>query len=233
MSEAAQTLTLTLCRWADPAEAPFTEPVFLFDSDELPEDLGNASIVLRDGGAKRARDLLTRGATRVLLGDVALKDSSVVASLAKGMGSEKVGLWVPARRMTVSWALDTESNADFSCITPSRGKPAWEALLSNGNPTGADVTWWILQMFERGASMALIAADFSDNADLNICAEIAEQHGSRLWLTPLSRPDAPLRPWVEFGGVRNLVLPAGEPCHAERIAALVQTFTPMEASATA
>ncbi|MEJ2123427.1 MAG: hypothetical protein P8Y47_01140 [Alphaproteobacteria bacterium] len=231
MNEVAQ--AFTLCRWANPVEAPFTEAVFLFDSDDLPEDLSNASVVLRDRGAERARDLLTRGAARVLLGDAALKDSGVVASLAKEIGTEKVGLWVPVRRMTVSWALDTVSNADFSCITPSRGKLAWEALLSNGTPTGADVTWWITQMFERGASMALIAADLHDDADLNICAEIAEQHGSRLWLTPLSRPDAPLRPWVEFGHVRNLVLPVGEPCHAEKMAALVQMFTPMEASATA
>lgn len=231
MNEAAQTFTLS--RWADPAEAPFSEPVFLFDSDDLPEDLANASIILRASSAERARDLLTRGVTRVLLGDAALKDSSVVATLAKEVGSEKVGLWVPVRRMAVSWALDRESNADFSCITPSRGKPAWEALLSNGVSTGVDVTWWLTQMFERGASMALIAADFSDNADLNICAEIAEQHGSRLWLTPLSRPDAHLRPWVEFGGVRNLVLPVGEPCHAERMTALVQTLTQTEASMTA
>ncbi len=231
MNDTAQIFTLS--RWVDLAEAPFSEPVFLFDGDDLPEDLSNVSIILRERGAERARELLARGATRVLLGDVALKDSGVVASLAKETGVEKVGLWVPVRRMAVSWALDRESNADFSCITPSRGKPAWEALLSNGTPTGADVTWWIAQMFERDASMALVAADLHDNADLNICAEIAEQHDSRLWLTPLSRPDADLRPWVEFGGVRNLVLPAGEPCHAERLAALAQTYAPMEASMTA
>ena len=63
---------ITLRRWAEPEDGPFAEPVFLFDSDDLPEELSRVSVVLRSAGLERARELLARGAERVLAGEAAL-----------------------------------------------------------------------------------------------------------------------------------------------------------------
>jgi hypothetical protein len=55
--------------------------------------------------------------------------------------------------------------------------------------------------------MALISVDMQDD-DLNICAGLIEQHGDKLWFTTRNQPDADLEPWVRWGQVRQLVLPA-------------------------
>jgi hypothetical protein len=219
MTSDAPTPALTICRWAEPQHAPFAAPVFMFDADGLPEDLTRVSVVLPRGNADRARELAARNAARVLLGDAAVRDSGIVAPLARELGEERLGLWLPVRRMAVSWSLDTESNADFRCITPSRVKPAWEILLSDGSATGTEAGWWTGQMLARGAGMVLIAAELTGDADLNICAELAEQFAGRLWLTPRTETAADLRPWVQYGHVRNLIIPAG-PTYDEMALAL-------------
>lgn len=205
MNESAPEITLR--RSANPAEGPFAEPVFLFDGDDLPENLVHVSVVLRGGGLERARELLARGAECVLAGQAALLDSNLVEVMSREFGAESVGVWVPAKLMEVSWALDIHSNADFRCITPSYAKPAWEVLKSDGSRSGTDAGWWLGQMLERGASLALLGADIADDTELNLCAELVEQFGSRLWLTPLANPEADLLPWIRFGQVRNLVVP--------------------------
>lgn len=205
MNESAPEITLR--RSANPAEGPFAEPVFLFDGDDLPENLVHVSVVLRGGGLERARELLARGAECVLAGQAALLDSNLVEVMSREFGAESVGVWVPAKLMEVSWALDIHSNADFRCITPSYAKPAWEVLKSDGSRSGTDAGWWLGQMLERGASLALLGADIADDTELNLCAELVEQFGSRLWLTPLANPEADLLPWIQFGQVRNLVVP--------------------------
>ena len=209
---------VTLRRWAKADEGPFTEPVFVFDSDQLPQDLANASVVLADVGLERARELAARGADRVLLGAAALRDGGLVASLCRELGAGRTGVWVPVRPMTVGWTLDFESNADFRCLAPSRVQPAWEVLTSDGRGAGVDAGWWIGKMLERGASMALAAVDVCDDASLNICAELMEQFGPRLWLTPLTHGATDLGPWVRYGHARNLVLPGIE--HYDEAAAL-------------
>ena len=216
---------LIIRRWGEPQNSPFAIPVFVFDGDNLPEDLTNVSVVLPRGGAERARELAARNADRVLLGDAAVGDSGIVAPLAEEFGEEWLGLWLPVRRMAVSWSLDTESNADFRCVTPSRVKPAWEILLSDGSATGTDASWWAGQMLARGAGTMLIAADLTSDADLNICAELAEQFADRLWLTPSTETVTDLRPWVEYGRVRNLVVPAG-PAYDEMTLALTTDPAP-------
>lgn len=195
-------------RWARRDEAPFAEPVFIFDAEGLPEDLSHVSVVLPQGGAARARELARRNAARLILGDAALKDSSIVASLAKEVGEEKVGVWLPVRPMSVSWALDFDSNADFRCLAPSRAKPAWEILTSDGVGSGTDALWWSKEMRARGAAVVLVGADLTGDADLGICAELTEVLRERLWLTSRSDARADMRPWLQYGHVRNLVLPA-------------------------
>lgn len=198
---------ITLCRWANPEDGPFAEPVFVFDGDGLPEDLTHVSVVLRAAGRERARELMARGAARVLLGEAALLDSSLIETLSREFGAGKVGVWVPARRMEVNWALDFTSNADFRCVTPSYAKPAWEVLKSGGSRSGTDAGWWLGQMLERGASLALLGVDIADDADLNLCADLVEQFGPRLWLTPLADFEVDLLPWVMYGQARNLAIP--------------------------
>jgi hypothetical protein len=217
---------ITLCRWANPEDGPFAEPVFIFDGDDLPEDLTQVSVVLRAAGRERARELMARGAARVLLGEAALLDSSLIETLSKELGAEKVGVWVPARRLEVSWALDITSNADFRCVTPSYAKPAWEVLKSDGSRSGTEAGWWLGQMLERGASLALLGVDIADDTGLNLCAELVEQFGARLWLTPLADPDADLLPWVRYGQARNLVIPDIEHYDEAAMLALRQALEP-------
>jgi hypothetical protein len=204
MTDAAPALSVR--RWARNGEGPFAEPVFILDG-ALPADLRNVTVAMPAGGAGRARELAACGADCVLLGDAAMRDSALLASLSAELGEGKVGVWVPARRMSVNWALDFECNADFRCLAPSRVTPAWEILSSTGQGTGTDAGWWIAQMLDRGAAMAVVAVDI-DDAGLNVCAGLTEQFASRLWFTPLHDLEADLRPWVEYGHAANLVLPA-------------------------
>lgn len=217
---------IALCRWANPQDGPFAEPVFIFDGDDLPEDLTHVSVVLRTAGRERASELMARGAARVLLGEAALLDSSLIETLSRELGAEKVGVWVPARRLEVSWALDFTSNADFRCVTPSYAKPAWEMLKSDGSRSGTEAGWWLGQMLERGASLALLGVDIADDTDLNLCAELVEQFGTRLWLTPLADPDADLLPWVLHGQARNLAIPDIEHYDEAAMLALRQALEP-------
>lgn len=216
---------ITLRRWAQSEDGPFAEPVFLFDSDDLPEDLSRVSVVVRSAGLERARELLARGAAQVLPGEAALLDSSLIETLSREFGSERVGVWVPARRQEVSWALDLHSNADFRCVTPSYAKPAWEVLKSDGSGSGTDAGWWLGQMLARGASLALLGADI-DDTDLNLCAELVEQSGACLWLTPLANLEADLLPWIQFGQARNLVIPNSEHYDEAAMLALCQALEP-------
>jgi len=188
-------------------------------------------VVTQAGGAERAGELIACGAGCVLLGDAAMRESTLVAALSAELGEGKVGVWVPARMMSVSWSLDYECNADFRCIAPSRVMPAWEILNSSGKGTGTDAAWWAGQMLERGAAMALVAVDM-DDAGLNICAELTEKSASRLWFTPLHDLEASLAPWVTYGHAANLVLPAIPRYGEAGIAAFREQFaSPLSAAA--
>jgi hypothetical protein len=200
------TRTVTLRRWGNPNDAAFAETVFVHDGDSLPRDLSRASVVLRQGGLARARDLLERGAGQVLIGEAALLDGSVIGTLSAEFGRKRIGLWVPARRMATNWALDHHSNADFRCVTPSNGAPAWEVLKCDDSGSGTDVFWWIDQMTACGACAALVAVDMQDDDDLNICAGLVERFGPALWLTPLTNAAIELEDWVRYGQARNLAI---------------------------
>jgi hypothetical protein len=204
---ANETSQLTVRRWAEPAEAPAGATVFMLDGADLPADLSNIMVVVPEAGAARARHLLAAGAHKVLLGEAALLDSSTVKQLADEFGSERVGVWLPAKRMEVSWSLDLDSNADFRCLTPSVGTPSWEVLRGDGSRTGTEIAWWAEQMLGLGASLALVGVfDFEHDQDLNICAGLVERFGNRLWLTPLGNMEADLVPLVRFGRARQLAL---------------------------
>jgi hypothetical protein len=176
------------------------------DGAELPESLVGISMAMGTGDEARASELLAMGAERVLLGDLAILDSTAVERLVQQHGAERIGIWVRAAKTHVSWAIDYISNEDFNCLTPSVGSPGWDVLKNDGFSTKSDVEWWVKQMLGFGASMALINVDMQDN-DLNLCAGLIESHGDKLWFTPRHEPNADLEPWVRWGQVRQLVLP--------------------------
>lgn len=204
MSE--QNFRVEVRRWAVAAQAPFDEPVFVLDTGELPQNLANICMVLPSQGLARARELLAAGARRVLVGEAALAASSIVAVLAKEFGSARIGVYVPAKRMQVSWTMDTVSNADFRVVTPSLCEPCWEVLKSDSTRTGTMAAWWIGAMFDLGASTALVSVDMSDDQDLNICAGLLERFAERVWFSPLQDAEPNLADWVEYGKITRLVV---------------------------
>jgi hypothetical protein len=197
---------LIFAQWAAPDEAAPEGVRFVRDSAALPNSLQHLNVVLENGTEARASELLELGAARVLLADAALLDSTAVARLAQQYGSERIGVALRAAKRHVTWTLDTVSNEDFNCVTPSYGKAGWEIVLSDGTATGTDVEWWLVQMLELGASAALICADIQDD-DLNTCAGLVETHGNKLWFSPWQQFDADLEPWVRYGQIRQVLLP--------------------------
>jgi hypothetical protein len=184
------------------------EPAFFLDCAALPCDAAFIEgIVLRTAGETLARSLLEAGAPRVYLGEAALLDGALVERLAAAYGAERIGLYVPARRMEVSWSMDTVSNADFRVMTPSICEPCWEILKADGSRSGTHAAWWLGEMFARGACSALLRVDMTDDADLNILAGLTERWGERLWLAPLADPAPDFAAWVELGGARRLAVP--------------------------
>ena len=185
-------------------------PAFLFDHNAIPANPQRIEgIVAPERGKDALRHLLLAGAPRVYVGEAALLDGSLVEALAAEFGSERIGLYLPLRRMQVSWSMDTASNADFRVMTPSVCEPCWEILKADGSRSGTHAAWWLGEMFARGASCALLRVDMTDDADLNILAGLGERWGERLWLAPLADPAPNFGAWVELGGVRRLAAPEG------------------------
>lgn len=198
---------LKLARWVTADETSAPGLCFMGDCADLPVSLANRCVVLADGSEERASELLDCGAAKVILGDLALLDSTAVQRLVEQYGGERIGVWLRAVKKHVTWSIDYISNEDFNCLTPSVGAPGWELVKSDGSPTGADAQWWLKQMLGLGASVALVSVDMQDD-DLNICAGIIEDFGDKVWFAPWQQADADLEPWVCYGQVRQLVLPA-------------------------
>lgn len=193
--------------------------IYLFDgptaSAAAPPALAAAAgVVLPARGEDRAAALLAAGARRVLLGEAALVDNTVVSRLAGRFGTDRIGVYVPARRIEVSWSFDTISNADFRVLTPSVGAPAWEVLRADGARTGTQALWWAREMFKLGASELLLRVDILDDADLNLCAECVDTFGDRAWIGPLADAADALDHWVHHGRARQLALPSAACAHA-------------------
>jgi len=165
-----------------------------------------AGIVLLDGDEQRATTLLNIGAPVVFIGEAALTDSTIVQRLAATFGSERIGIYAPAQRQSVSWSFETVSNADFRTVTPSHCEPAWEVLLADGTPTGTLVAWWLGALRELGASQFLVRVAVHDDTDLNLCADLVERYGEALWLEPLAGGEVPLADCVRYGQARQLAL---------------------------
>lgn len=183
---------------------------FLFDAPGAEAVAAECTgIVLARGDTTRASALLAAGAPCVFLGEMALTDSTIVARLAQAHPG-RIGVYAPVRRQSVSWSLETESNADFRTVTPSVCAPTWEVLAADGRATGVLAPWWLKAMHELGASHFLVQADMREDDDLNILAGLVEDLGDALWLAPLCEKQLPYADWVTYGQCRQLVLPEGD-----------------------
>lgn len=197
---------LVRCLFDAAGEAP--AEAFFSDDDCTPEDaLERCFVLLGDGGEARARERLASGAAGVLIGEAALRDAEIVTRLAGEFGSQRIGVLVPCARMQVSWRLDTESNADFNIMRPSICEPSLEVLTAGARRTGTLAPWWIERMIERGAGPVLVRADFRDDTDLNLCADLVERFGERLWIGPLRDEQPPLGDLAALAGVARFALP--------------------------
>lgn len=201
-----QTFPLMFAHWSSDASAVDGSCFILDDPKSLSDSTRDHTIVLPSGDESRAHQLLAQGAARILIGDAALLDGTLIRRLVEQYGGERIGVAVLARKHNVTWTLDMVSNADFRCLTPSYGKRGWELMLSRGDGTGTDTEWWMGEMLGCGASAALVQIDMQDD-DLNICAGLMVSHGKKLWFTPWQQPDADLEPWVRYGQVRQILLP--------------------------
>lgn len=195
-----------LCRLNEAAEP--TQDDLIFDAPGI-EDVASscAGIVLEAGDEARAAGLLAAGAPCVFVGEAALHDSTMVGRLVAAHGGERIGIYAPARRQSVSWSFETVSNADFRTLTPSTCEPAWEVLTAAGSGTGTLLHWWLVALRDRGAMQFLVRADIADDTDLNICAGLVETFGGQLWLGPLTDPAPRLDEWIAYGKCRQLALP--------------------------
>lgn len=166
-----------------------------------------AGVILAGDDEQRAATLLAAGADCVFVGEAALLDSTVVDRLVAAHGAERIGIYAPLGRQSVSWSFETVSNADFKTVTPSHCEPAWEVLRADGNGTGTLAGWWLKAMRELGASRFLVRVDIRDDTDLNLCAGLVEDLGEALWIGPLQDAAPCLVDWVDYGRCRQLVLP--------------------------
>lgn len=180
-----------------------------------------AGIVLPAGDEPRAGTLIAAGAECVFIGDAALRDSGVIERLVAAHGAQRIGIYAPLRRQSISWSFETVSNADFKTVTPSHCEPAWEVLRADGTGSGALGGWWLATMRELGASRFLARVDIRDDTDLNLCAGLVEEFGDALSIGPLLDLTPHLADWVDYGQCRRIVLP--EPVYAHRLELLAAT----------
>lgn len=203
------TKSLTLARWLTqgPALGPAqAQQSFMMDRGPTSARLNRISVVLPGAGLTQARARLAAGAQQVLFADAARLDPALMRAALAEFGAERVGAWLPTRRMPVSWALDTQSNGDFKCMAPSHPQTRWEVLGSDLQGTGMDAAVWLEQLAKMGVGTLLVSATLQDDRDLDLCAGLVEDLGQRLWLSPLKAQGVALSDWVEFGQVRRLVL---------------------------
>lgn len=175
--------------------------------DGLVSSIGRAQVVLNGETERVAASLLDAGVTRVYVGEAALLDSATLSRLFKRFGAARLGLHAPVRRQAVNWSFETESNADFRVVTPSLCEPVWEVLRANGDASGVRAQPWLEEMVHRGVQSVLLRADIRDDADLNLCAGMAEALGDALWLAPLHDPAPAIGDWIDFGQATQLALP--------------------------
>lgn len=166
-----------------------------------------ASVILESEPEAKATALLVIGVAKVFLGEAALRDAGCVPRLLDRFGPSRLGLHLAVQRQAVRWSFDTDSNADFSVVTPSQCEPAWEVLKPTGQPSGVRADTVVDLMQRRGVESFLLQTDIADDADLNLCAGMVERLGEELWLAPRRDPRPAIADWIRYGRATQLALP--------------------------
>lgn len=198
------------CLAGNPGEVIPVVPTLLHYTPRLPtipHAIAQAQVVLGVESEATAAALLNAGASRVFVGEAALFDDGLVPRLLQRFGAARIGLHVPVRRQPVSWAFETESNADFRVVTPSLCEPAWEVLRTDGESTGVRAKAWLGELPQSGVQTVLLRADIGDDADLNLCADMVETFGDKLWLAPLHDAAPAIADWIRHGQATRIALP--------------------------
>lgn len=222
--------TLTIGVWSAPGFALPGHPLFMFDDETATPTCAGAHVVMERGALARIETLLAAGASRVLLGERALLDTAIIQDAIARYGTQHIGLWLPARRMAVSWSIDRESNADFSFIMPTCPVPRWELLLADGTGTGTDAAWFARAMAQQGVEHLVLSLHQAEADDLAIGAELCGELGERLWL---SFADARIDPaeWIQYSGARQLIV-NGDTCNTVELERLTAAIPPAAPTAT-
>lgn len=207
--------------WRDCAESPGEGECFVYDSGEPEQALAGCRVVAPRADAGRIDELVAAGAQQVLLGESALHDGALVSGAIGRHGGERIGVWLPVRRVAVSWGFDTTSNADFSVVSVTNPVPRWVVLLADRSATDVDAQWWSGEMIAAGCTTVLVSVAAPEDDDLLACAEMAEIAGERFWLDTGSADIEELRFWVRYGQARQLLLPAG--CDAGEVEAALHS----------
>jgi len=208
-SPAAQESALRVRRWLafDQGAADVDPDDLVFDGPGVEAVAALCGgVILATGDEQRAGTLLAAGADCVFIGEAALHDSTVIDRLVAAHGAERIGIYAPLRRQSVSWSFETVSNADFKTVTPSHCEPAWEVVKADGSGTGTLAQWWLGALRDVGASRFLVRVDIRDDTDLNLCAGLVEQFGDTMWIGPLADSLPHLADWVDYGQCRQLIL---------------------------
>jgi hypothetical protein len=191
-------------------ESPREEhvPTFAVDQGEVKEALAGCHVVTPRGGRGRIDELLAAGACKVLIGEAALLDSGLVNEMVEKHGAERIGIWLPVRRTSANWNLDSESNADFTFVSISTPLPRWMVLRADGSLTDVDALWWAGEMMKAGSSLVMVSVSEPHDDDLLSCAEMSEIAAEKFWLDTGTTDVEELRFWVKYGHAQQLVIPA-------------------------
>ncbi len=204
--------------WSEVTKDTGSACCFVMDTGGDDGNVSGQFVVSPQADSARIKALLDTGAAQVLLGDSALRDESLVSAALAAHGTEKIGIWMPVRRASTSWGLDTTSNADFSVVAVTNPMPRWVVQTADGHVTDVDAIWWAEQMTSAGCSAVLVSVTQPEDDDLLACAEMVECLGDRLWLDAGSADVDELRFWRRYGQVSRLVLPTGSDVKAVRAA---------------
>ena len=194
-------------RWGLAEDTSPAAGSFVFDRGDDADGLMGRRVVASAADGARIDALLAAGALQVLIGEAALRDAGLVAAAIERHGPERIGIWLRVRLAETRWALDRESNADFSFVSIASPVRRWLVLRADNSLTDVDALWWAGEMLQAGCAAILVSVSAPQDDDLLPCAEMAEVAGERFWLDAGSADVAELRFWVKYGQARQLVLP--------------------------
>lgn len=198
---------LQIARWSEVTEEKKSPPTFIFDKGNDLVDISGCYVVAPKANQARIEALMAAGASQVLLGETALLDSNLMNEVISEYG-KRIGIWLPVRRASTNWSLDSESNADFRFVSFSRPQPRWLVLRADGSLTDVDALWWAEEMLKAGCSSVMVSVKEPEDDDLLACAEMSEIATDHFWLDTGSIDIEELRFWVKYGHAHQLVVPA-------------------------